>query len=211
MTAATGARPAVDPDVAVQTVAGDPLMDRVTAIYRQMLDAAGVEGAEVANPPQARPVGRTTFHVAVDRSGTVLGVLHSTFGSLDQLATAGLIDPDERLAEPICECPSIAVLPEAVGRGIAELLYRSVYCFARRQGARSLAVIVDPLSLDLLREDYGIHFRALGPVTRHLGYEQVAAGGELDGLEAAVRRLSPDFFSFLTEPFTDAERRQFDL
>lgn len=186
-------------------------MDRATAIYRQMLGAAGVEGAEAAHPPQARPEGRSTFHVAVDGSGTVLGVLHSAFGSLDQLASARLIDPDERLAGPICECPSVAVRPEAVGRGITELLYRSVYCGARRQGARSLVVIVDPLGLDLFREDYGIHFRALGSVTRHHGSEQVAAGGELTELEASVRRHRPDFFSFLTEPFTDAERRQFHL
>lgn len=201
----------MDPDVVVQTVSGDPLMDRATAIYRQMLGAAGVEGAEAAKPPQARPEGRNTFHVAVDRSGAVLGVLHSAFGSLDQLATADLIDPEERLAGPICECPSVAVQPEAVGRGITELLFRSVYCFARRQGARSLAVIVDPLSLDLFREDYGIHFRALGPVTLHHGIEQVAAGGELTDLEIAVRRHRPDFFAFLTDPFTDAERRQYDL
>lgn len=211
MTTATGADPTAEPDVAVQIIAGDPLMDRATSIYRQMLGAAGVEGAEGASPPQARPVGRTTFHVAVDDTGMVLGVLHVTLGSLDQLATAGLIDPEERLTGPICECPSVAVQPEAAGRGITELLYRSVYCFARRQGARSLAVIVDPLSLDLFREDYGIHFRALGPVTRHLGFEQVAAGGEIEELEADVRRHRPDFFAFLTEPFTDVERGLFGL
>ncbi len=211
MAAATGGVPLSDPAVTVQIVSGDPLMDRATAIYRQMLGAAGVEGAEAANPPQARPEGRNTFHVAVDATGQALGVLHVTFGSLDQLATAALIDPDERLAGPICEVPSVAVQPEAVGRGVTELLYRSVYCFARRQGAGSLAVIVDPLSLDLFREDYGIAFRPLGPVTPHHGFEQVAAGGEIEDLEASVRRDRPEFLAFLTEPFTDAERSRFGL
>lgn len=211
MADARGGAPPAETGVTVQVVSGDPLMDRATAIYRQMLTAAGVEGAEAASPPQERPPGRTTFHVAVGPDGTVLGVLHATFGSLDQLATAGLIDPDERLAGPICECPSVAVQPEAAGQGITELLYRSVYCFARRQGARSLAVIVDPLSLDLFREDYGIQFRPLGPVTRHLGFEQVAAGGELERLESGVRRTRPEFFAFLTEPFTASERTRFGL
>lgn len=197
--------------VRVQVVVGDPLVDRATTVYRQMLAEAGVAGAEVAQPPPSRPPGRTSFHVAIDAGGTVLGVVHTTMGALDELFLARWIDSAEQLAGPICECPSIAVRPEAAGAGITELLYRSVYCFARRQGARSLAAILDPLTLSLFRDEYGILFRALGPVTTEFGYETVPAGEDLQRLEEGVRRIRPEFFAFLTEPFTDAERLRFGL
>jgi hypothetical protein len=58
---------------------------------------------------------------------------------------------------------SIAVAPGAP-EGTTELLYRSVYVFARRHGAESLVASVDPMTLDIFREEYGIMFRALGPV-----------------------------------------------
>jgi len=211
MSTAWSAAASAQTDIRVQVVAGDPLVDRATEIYREMLTAAGVDRAEAAQPPQERPAGRTSFHVAVDATGTALGVVHATFGSLEQLDIASLIDVEEHLPGPICECPSIAVLPEAAGRGVTELLYRSVYCFARRQGANSLAAMVDPLTLELFREDYGIMFRALGPVTSHLGFETLVAGGEISILEAELRRLRPDFFEFLVEPLSASELARFGL
>ena len=57
MAAARGGVPPAETGVTVQIVSGDPLMDRATSIYRQMLAAAGVEGAEAASPPQERPAG----------------------------------------------------------------------------------------------------------------------------------------------------------
>lgn len=207
----SGGAEAPDEAITVQMVTGDPLVSRATDIYRQMLTDAGVEGADSAEPPQGRRPWLTTFHVAVDGRGTALGVLHATVGPLERLRIARLVDPDERLADPVCECPSIAVEPSASGRGVTELLFRSVYCFARRQGARSLAMAIEPLILDVLRDGYGIMLRPLGEVTSYMGVEAVAAGEELEVLEEAVQRLQPAFASFLMEPFSPAERTRFGL
>lgn len=209
MSGAEAGRPAGA--IQVQVVHGHPLVDRAAEIYSEMLAAAGVADAGSVPPPQGRAPMRTTFHVATDASGTALGVVHVTLGNLEDLAIAPLVEPDQRLAAPIAEAPAIAVLPEHTGRGVTELLYRSVYCFARRQEARSLATLVDPLTLELFREDYGIMFRALGPVTSHRGLELVAAGEELHTLEEGLRRTRPAFLDFLTEPFTPAERIRFGL
>lgn len=198
-------------EIRVQVVYGHPLVDRAAEIYSEMLAAAGVDSSGSLPPPQGRAPMRTTFHVAIDASGTALGVVHVTLGNLEELAIHDLVDPDQRLAAPIAEAPTIAVLPEHTGRGVTELLYRSVYCFARRQEARSLATVLDPLTLELFREDYGILFRALGPVTSHRGLELVAAGEELHALEEGLRRHRPAFLDFLTEPFTPAERIRFGL
>jgi len=202
--------PAAAEDIRVQLIHGNPIVDRAAEIYEEMLAAAGVDSS-TSQPPQTRAPWRTTFHVAVDAGGTALGALHATLGNLDDLALSGLVERDQRLAAPICEAAAIAVLPEATGRGVTELLYRSVYCFARRQGARSLVALLDPLTLELFRDDYGILFRALGPVVTHIGLELVAAGGELHELEEGARRNRPDFFAFLVEPFTPAERARFGL
>lgn len=197
--------------ISVQVVHGHPLVDRAAAIYQEMLAAAGVTEAASLPQPQGRAPMRTTFHVAIDGSGTALGVVHVTLGSLEDIHGAQLVDPEGRLATPICEASSISVLPEATGQGVTELLYRSVYCFARRQGAQSLATIVDPLTLELFREDYGIMFRALGPVTTHIGLELVAAGEEIHTLEEHLRRSRPEFLDFLAEPLTPAERARFGI
>ena len=206
-----GEAPADTPAMRVQIVHGHPLVDRAAEIYAEMLAAAGVKDPGPVHQPQGRAPMRTTFHVATDAEGTALGCVHVTLGNLEDLVIADLVDPEERLAAPICEAPAIAVLPEHTGKGITELLYRSVYCFARRQEALSLATLVDPLTLELFREDYGIMFRALGPVRSYRGLELVAAGEELHALEAGLRRHRPEFLAFLTEPFTDAERRRFGL
>ena len=197
--------------IAVQVVHGHPLVDRANEIYQDMLRAAGLGGGASLPAPQGRAPMRTTFHVAVDADGTALGVVHVTLGGLEDMHGAALVDPEERLAAPICEASSISVLPEATGLGVTELLYRSVYCFARRQGAQSLATIVDPMTLELFRADYGIMFRALGPVTGHLGLELVAAGEEIHTLEDHLRRTRPEFLAFLAEPFTAGERARFGL
>jgi GNAT superfamily N-acetyltransferase len=208
LSAADGAPPE---QIRVQVVHGHPLVDRAAEIYTEMLSAAGVDSAGTLPPPQGRAPMRTSFHVATDVDGTALGVVMVTMGNLEDLAIEPLVEPDQRLAAPICEAPAIAVLPEHTGRGVTELLYRSVYCFARRQEARSLATLVDPLTLELFREDYGIMFRALGPITSHRGLELVAAGEELHTLEEHLRRNRPEFLDFLTEPFTPAERIRFGL
>jgi len=197
--------------IQVQVVHGHPLVDRAAAIYQEMLADAGVESAGTLPPPQGRAPMRTTFHVATDADGTALGVVQVSLGNLEDLAIADLVEPDQRLAAPICEAPAIAVLPQATGRGVTEMLYRSVYCFARRQEARSLATLVDPLTLELFREDYGILFRQLGPITSHRGLDLIAAGEELHTLEEGLRRSRPEFLDFLTEPFTPSERIRFGL
>lgn len=194
----------------VHVVMGDPLLSRVAELYREGLAEAGVEGATGAVPPPLRPLGRTSFHVVVAPSGEPAGVVHATVGTLDQLSLGALMDPDKQPHGTVCECPSIAVSPGAPD-GTTELLYRSVYVFARRHGAESLVAAVDPLTLDVFREEYGIMFRALGPVDTHLGFDSMAVGEDLVVLEAGLRAHRPDFYDFLTEPFTANERARFGL
>jgi len=201
---------ATRPRVSVQVVTGEPIVTRATDMYRQMLSAAGVEGAEEATAP-GRPPWRRSFHVAVDDTGRVLGVILARLGSFDRLSIASMLDPEVRLAGPICEAPTSAVVPEGAGLGVTELLYRSVYCFARRHGAGSLATILDPVTLALFRDDYAISFRPLGPVVDDEGVQLQACGEDIHTLEAAVRRLRPEFYEFLIEPFTPAERAQMGL
>ncbi len=212
MTGAEEARPDAAPGgISVQIVHGHPLVDRAAQIYQEMLAAAGVTEAASLPPPQSRGPMRTTFHVAIDGAGTALGVVHVTLGSLEDVISAPLVDPEQRLATPICEASSISVLPEATGQGVTELLYRSVYCFARRQGAQSLVTVVDPLTLELFREDYGIMFRALGPVTNIIGMDLVAAGEEIHTLEQHLRRHRPEFLEFLADPLTPTERVRYGI
>jgi len=136
--------------------------------------------------------------------------MHATVGTLDQLSLGALMDPDKRLDGIICECPSIAVLPSAP-EGTTELLYRSVYVFARRHGAESLTAAVDPLTLNVFRDEYGIMFRALGPVDTHLGFDSMAVCEKLSVLERSLLLHRPDFAEFMSEQFTDNERRRFGL
>ncbi|MBP9066162.1 MAG: hypothetical protein KBF84_08750 [Candidatus Microthrix sp.] len=194
----------------VHVVMGDPLLTRSAEIYRQKLAEAGVEGAEHAVPPAQRPLGRTSFHVVMSAAGAPVGVMRASLGTLDQLSLGDLIDEDKRPHGLICECPLIAVEPDAP-EGTTELLYRSVYVFARRHGAESLVASVDPMTLAIFRDEYGIKFRALGPVQTHLGFDSMAVGEELMTLENGLRIYRPDFYDFLTEPFTDNERHRFGL
>lgn len=205
------AHPAVGGGVVVQVITGFPLIDRATEIYRDMLGRAGVAGAAEARAPEQRQEWRSSFHVAHDGTGTVLGVLQARIGQLSELVLAETIDPEQRLAAPICECPAIAVDPVAAGMGITELLYRSVYCFARRHGSASLVTSLDAVTVELFREDYGVSFRPLGPVSTRFGYELMPVGEELVVLEAEMRRRRPEFLEFLVEPFTAAERARFGL
>lgn len=198
-------------EITVQIVHGHPSVDREAEIYAQMLSEAGVDKGSIV-PPQGRAPMRTTFHVAIDvAAGKVVGTLYARLGAMHDLTLAPFVEGEHRLPQPICEAAAIAVLPEASGRGVSELLYRSVYCFARREGAASLAVMVDPLTLELFREDYAVMFRALGPVTSHLGLDLVPAGEELHTLEDGLRRLRPDFYEFLVRPFSDVERVRYSL
>ena len=90
--------------------------------------------------------------------------------------------------------------------GIADLIDTD-----KRHGADSLIASVDPMTLDIFREEYGIMFRALGPVQDHLGFDAVPVGEELTTLESGLRIHRPDFYGFLTEPFTDNERNRFGI
>ena len=67
------------------------------------------------------------------------------------------------------------------------------------------------MTLAIFRDEYGIKFRALGPVQTHLGFDSMAVGEELMTLENGLRIYRPDFYDFLTEPFTDNERHRFGL
>ena len=80
------------PRVSVQVVTGEPIVTRATDMYRQMLSAAGVEGAEEATAP-GRPPWRRSFHVAVDDTGRVLGVILARLGSFDRLSIAACSIP----------------------------------------------------------------------------------------------------------------------
>lgn len=198
-------------EISVQVVHGHPSVDREAEIYAQMLSAAGVDAATIT-PPQGRSPMRTTFHVAVDvAGGRVLGTLYARLGALGDLTFAPYVDRESRLTQPICEAAAMAVLPDASGRGVSELLFRSVYCFARREGAASLAVMVDPLTLELFREDYGVLFRPLGPVTAALGLELIPAGEDLRVLEDGLRRRRPEFYEFMVAPFSELERSRYEL
>jgi hypothetical protein len=199
---------AIEPSVHV--VMGDPLLSRATELYRQGLIEAGVEGAAGAVPPPLRPLGRTSFHVVVAPSAEPAGAMQATVGTLDQLSLGAWMERDKQPHGLICECTSIAVVPGAP-EGTTELLYRSVYVFARRHGAENLVAAVDPMTLDIFREEYGILFRALGPITTRLGFDSLTVGEELGLLEAGLRAQRPDFYDFLTEPFTDNERHRFGL
>ncbi len=198
------------PQPTVHVVMGDPLLSRSAEIYRQKLAEAGVEDAEHAVPPAQRPVGRTSFHVVVSAAGEPVGVMRAALGTLDQLSLGHLIDEDKRPHGLICECPLIAVEPDAP-EGTTELLYRSVYVFARRHGAESLVASVDPMTLAIFRDEYGIKFRALSPVVSHLGFDTMVVGEELATLENGLRIYRPDFYDFLTQPFTENERGRFGL
>jgi hypothetical protein len=194
----------------VHVVTGDPLLSRAAELYRHGLVEAGVAGADGAVPPPLRPLGGTSFHVVVAPSGEPVGVMHATVGTLDQLSLGALMDVDKRPHGTICECTSIAVLPEAP-EGTTELLYRSVYVFARRHGADTLVAAVDPITLNVFRDEYGIMFRALGPVDTHFGFDSIAVGEDLIVLENALRAHRSDFYAFLIEPFTDNERVRFGI
>jgi hypothetical protein len=210
MSIAESVEPSLGAQVSVHVVMGDPLLSRATEIYRHNLAEAGVEGAEHAVPPSHRPVGRTSFHVVVSPNGEPVGVMRASLGTIDQLSLGGLIDRDKRPEGFVCECPLIAVAPGAPEE-TTELLYRSVYVFARRHGAESLIASVDPMTLDIFREEYGIMFRALGPVQHHLGFDTLPVGEEMVTLENSLCVHRPDFYEFLTEPFTDNERNRFGI
>lgn len=199
------------PPVSVHVVTGEPIVTRATDMYRQMLSAAGIEGADEAVAPEGRPPWRRSFHVAVDDQAQVLGVIFARIGPLDRLSIAQRVDPEVRLTGPICEAPTSAVVPEAAGLGVTELLYRSVYCYARRHAAASMATVLDPLTLALFRDDYGIMFRPLGPTFDDQGAQLQACGEEIHTLEEDVRRLRPEFYDFLIEPFSPSERAHLGL
>ena len=197
-------------DMNVFVVSGDPIVGSLVDAYRSTLAEAGEPDWQTAVPPSFRPINRSAFHVVVDPIGRPVAVSNTTLGKIDELSLAPYVDPMNVPAGLICECPSIAVLPEGRIEGLTELLYRSMYTFARRQGARWLMSFVDTLTLTLFRDE-GIMFRALGRVTTHQGFEAVVIGEELRVIEGHLARARPEFLAFLTEAFTDEERVRFEL
>ena len=190
-----------DNPISVRIIHGDPMFSAAAELRQRMLAEAGLD-PDSAPSLSHRPM-RTTFHIAQLPDGTVVGAMNAVLGELEELAINPLIDPDTSLPGPICECGSISVVEEMAGLGVPELLYRSVYCFARRQGAASLAAVMEPLNAEMLREAYGVPFRNLGPLQRYLGVEMCPVGGTLDELEEGVRVAQPGFYEFLTEPLQD--------
>ena len=145
----------------MQVVTGEPIVTRATDMYRQMLSAAGVEGAEEATAPGPTAVA-TAFHVAVDDTGRVLGVILARLGS-----STGL-DPSMSIPRSAWR----AHLRGAHQRGVPEggraggdraRLPLGVLLRPAPRG-RQLATILDPVTLALFRDDYAIAFRPLGPV-----------------------------------------------
>ncbi len=203
--------PTIGGSLTVQVLSGFPPLSRATEIYREMLGRAGMDDAPQAELPEEGLARRSSFHVVVDAHGMVLGALLARVGSLRELILADTIDVEVRLSSPICECPTLAIHPAGADLGVTELLYRSVYCDARRQGALSLVTSLDTLTTELFSQDYGITFRPLGPLSDRFGGDLVPVGEDLVVIEKEIRRRKPEFFAFLTEPFTDVERRRFDL
>ncbi len=189
-----------DNPISVWVVRGDPVFSAAAAMQRRMLAEAGLD------PDTARSTHRpmrTTFHVAQLLDGTVVGAMNAVIGELDELSLHALVDDEVVLPGPVCECASVAVDEEVAGLGVAELLYRSVYCHARSQGALSLVAVMEPLNAELFRNEYGLPLRNLGPLQRYLGVEMYPVGGTFDELEAGVRTARPGFYEFLTAPLRD--------
>ena len=165
---------------------------------------AGLAPGELIRPQRGSP---TSFHLAIGPGGVPLGVACTTIGPLPDLplglalVRAGVpVDRHAPLAGPTCELVSMSVDPPADHDGVAESLYRSFYRRARYQGARSIAVGVDPWLLDVLREQYGVPFTVLGPPLDLAGRELLPVGGALSELEAGVAGAVPSFHEFLTAP-----------
>lgn len=190
-------------DFTVSRLNGHPAFVAADRVESEMLLAAGLDAEH--RPSRDRP-SPTTFHVAVDRSGSPVAAACSTVGPLPDLPIGLVLQSigvevtdQEPLPGPVCELVSVSADRSASGRGVTEALYRSFYQQARIDEARSLVVGVDPWLSDLLVEQYGVPFTILGPPFELLGRELLAVGGRLSHLEAGIAANAPEFFAFLRE------------
>ncbi|HWJ97166.1 MAG TPA: hypothetical protein VNQ33_03335 [Acidimicrobiales bacterium] len=199
----------VEPHFSMFTLSGFPSFAATERLEAQMLAEADLP---LLAPPSSGRVSPTTFHVAL-ADGEPLGLAASTVGPLAELPlglglrAAGVdVETEVDLAGPACELVSLSVDPDADRdtTGVTEALYRSFYRHAKRSGALSLVVGVDPWIFDTLTEQYGVPFAVLGPTLDLLGRELLAIGGEITALEEGVRRNAPGFFAYLSRPESGA-------
>lgn len=191
-------------DFTVTRLSGLPVFEAADRIEHEMLAEAGMASTR---PPSRDRRSPTTFHVAVTADGRPLASASSTFGPLAEvplglaLADVGVEITDmDPLPGPVLELVSLAVERGAAPvPGVAEAVYRSFYQQAKRDGARSLVVGIDPWVFDLLGDQYGIPFQILGPPLVGLGRELLPVGGRIDELEAGIAVHSPEFYAYLQE------------
>lgn len=194
----------MEPHFATYTLRGFPSFAATERLEAEILAEADLDLPE---PPSSRRTSPTVFHLALAADGP-LGSAASTVGPLAELPlglalqAAGVDLAEIGLPDPACELVSLSVDadPERVTTGVTEALYRSFYRQAKQSGARSAVVGVDPWVFDVLTEQYGVPFTVLGPPLQLLGRELLAIGGDLEELEAGVRRDAPAFFAYLDQP-----------
>jgi len=195
----------VEPQFAMYTLSGFPSFAATERLEAEILAEADLDLTE---PPSSGRVSPTTFHLALGPDGP-LGVAATTVGPLADLPlglalhAAGVdIASEIELPDDACELVSLSVDRdvERDTTGVTEALYRSFYRQAKRSGAQSAVVGVDPWVFDVLTEQYGVPFQVIGPPLTLLGRELLAIGGDLRLLEDGVRRDAPGFFAYLDQP-----------
>ncbi len=151
---------------------------------------------------------RSIFHVVLDDTGMVIGVVRSLLGDYETLPVGD--HAPERWegfpSEPVCEYASLAIRPEMRKHlGIAEELYRSVFALAWRSGVSGLVALVDPWLQELLNGYYGCEFDQLGPDVDLHGFDVRPIGVPLGTLEQVMPVRVPDFWAWLVEGIEKAE------
>lgn len=190
----------VNRDITVRLLNGLPSFTVQSDLETEMLVEAGLTDRTSFLRERTSP---TTVHVASIGNVPVATAV-VTVGPLPELplgrmlAQAGIeITDDDPLPSPVAELVSLSSDRDRDGEGITEMLYRSYYQQARRAGAESLAVGMDPWVFDLLTDQYGIPFQVLGPLIDSLGRVLLPAGARIDDLEAGVALHAPEFLRFL--------------
>lgn len=192
------------------TLSGFPSFAATERLEAEILAEADIDLTDLDEPPSSGRVSPTTFHLAI-AEGEPLGIAASTVGPLTELPlglalqAAGVdVGLEIELPDRTCELVSLSIDPDAQRdtTGVTEALYRSFYRHAKRSGARSVVVGVDPWIFDVLTEQYGVPFTVLGPPIDLLGRELLAIGGEIAVLEEGVRRDAPAFYDYLALPAT---------
>ncbi len=203
----------VEPQFSLFTLSGLASFTASDRMEEAMLAEASLPGEAEVLPLRSRRArsSPTTFHVAISE-GVPIGVATSTVGPFAELPLGLLLvergadlASDADLPDPVCELVSVSVdAAAATGTdGVTEALYRSFYRQAKRAGAQSVVVGVDPWIYDVLREQYGVPFRVIGPPLEALGRELLAIGGSIAELEEGTRSLAPEFFAYLDQPYGD--------